>query len=283
MLSKIPQPVSITKDDIYVFESQHAKNFKMELGVWNFAKICLIRKGNGFIETKTTSIKIKNDEIVYIPENYPHKFVDKYGSPLTLLMICFSPETFQLTSLFKDSYRHFQKNVLPLQPIDTYKSHRRIDLYKKFKRMVFEQTTKRPEFEIKNWGSLFELIAMISRTAIEVRLIRDSITPKNNFLKSIDYIDENFTEDIKIKTLAAASEISYRHYTSLFKNHKGITVNTYIKELRLGFAKKRLLETENILYSALDSGFSDLSNFYRVFKSDTGMTPQQFIDNYTTE
>jgi AraC-like DNA-binding protein len=48
------------------------------------------------------------------------------------------------------------------------------------------------------------------------------------------------------------------------------------------FAQKRLLETGNVLFSALDAGFGDLSNFYRVFKKETGLTPRQYIEGYTT-
>tara|TARA_B110000027_G_C16101877_1_gene293491 strand:+ start:1155 stop:2015 length:861 start_codon:yes stop_codon:yes gene_type:complete len=286
MFTTSAQKVSLDQSGIYIFESQHAKNFKMKLGMWDFAKICLVRKGNGLIEHESDPIKVKEGDVIFIPENYPHKFVDTSGDPLTLLMVCFSTKLIHLAPVLSNGYEGFKKSVTPLMPLNTLKSHRRTDIYQNFKRMVFEQITKKPGFELKNWGLLFELLVMASRTSNEMYKVKTSKLPidgRDGFLKTIDYIDENFTNDIQIKNLATYAGISYRYYTFIFKRHKGTTVNAYIKNLRLNFSKKLLLETNNILYSSLDAGFTDLSNFYRIFNSEMGMTPKKYIETYTTE
>jgi AraC-like DNA-binding protein len=46
---------------------------------------------------------------------------------------------------------------------------------------------------------------------------------------------------------------------------------------RLNFACERLLASEDVLSSALESGFADLSHFYRVFHHHRGMTPLAFL------
>jgi AraC-like DNA-binding protein len=58
------------------------------------------------------------------------------------------------------------------------------------------------------------------------------------------------------------SQVSYRHYTALFRDRMGGAVNSYLTRLRIEYAKKRLSETGNILFSSLESGFADLSHFF---------------------
>ena len=209
MFTTSAQKVSLDQSGIYIFESQHAKNFKMKLGMWDFAKICLVRKGNGLIEHESDPIKVKEGDVIFIPENYPHKFVDTSGDPLTLLMVCFSTKLIHLAPVLSNGYEGFKKSVTPLMPLNTLKSHRRTDIYQNFKRMVFEQITKKPGFELKNWGLLFELLVMASRTSNEMYKVKTSKLPidgRDGFLKTIDYIDENFTNDIQIKNLLPTLE-----------------------------------------------------------------------------
>ncbi len=97
------------------------------------------------------------------------------------------------------------------------------------------------------------------------------------FAGSLNFINNNFYRPIKIEELAALANVSYRCYTEQFKQSTGRTVTQYLSEIRVEYAKRIMLETEDILYAAYESGFGDLAHFYRVFKSITGRSPKQFI------
>lgn len=63
------------------------------------------------------------------------------------------------------------------------------------------------------------------------------------------------------------SQVSYRHYTALFRDRMGGgPVNSYLTRLQIEYAKKRLSETGNILFSSLESGFADLSHFFAALR-----------------
>jgi len=72
--------------------------------------------------------------------------------------------------------------------------------------------------------------------------------------------------------------MSYRSYTEQFKRRTGKTVTQYTAERRVEYAKRLLLETDDILFASAEAGFGDLTHFYRVFKKLAGVTPKQFIE-----
>ena len=70
---------------------------------------------------------------------------------------------------------------------------------------------------------------------------------------------------------------SHEHVARVLKECQGITPTALIHHLRLDFAAKRLLLSDDeILDIAADSGYSSLSNFYQKFKERFGETPRRY-------
>jgi len=80
-----------------------------------------------------------------------------------------------------------------------------------------------------------------------------------------------------VSELAKLTDYSERRLSTLFREATGKTMHQYLTGLRISYAKKRLLESGNITHAAFEAGFNDLSNFYRVFKKETGRTPRFFL------
>jgi AraC family cel operon transcriptional repressor len=85
---------------------------------------------------------------------------------------------------------------------------------------------------------------------------------------------ENFTAGIeKMYTLSGRSS---GHVNRLFRQHLHVKPTTFINQLRLNFAKSLLLTSEmRIIDISMDSGFDNLTYFYRLFKQHFGMTPAE--------
>lgn len=95
--------------------------------------------------------------------------------------------------------------------------------------------------------------------------------------KTVDYIEEHISEEIKIETLAQLASLSQFYYQRLFCRLVKKPVNEYIKLRRLARASEALFNREGkILDIALDFGFSSHEIFTRNFKSAFGMTPEEF-------
>lgn len=256
--------------------------FEMDMGKWDFDKLCFIRNGRGELLTDTSVKRLEKDDALFLPSGERHRFSDDPSDPITLIMICFYPGALQRVPGLATGYRHFRSVFEAMHPLNVAQTHRRAAINSTLQRMVFEQTTARAGHEAVNWGLLIQLLVDLSRTAGEAASLAQLTVGTRAFARTLDFLDERFTEPVQIGDLAAMAGISYRRYTTLFREARGETVNTYVTRLRLDFAKKRLSETGNILLSALDAGFGDLSHFYRVFRRSTGLTPRQYIDGQTT-
>lgn len=277
MLRSTPQPVELGDSRVYVFESRHAPGFEMDMGVWDFDKICIVRRGRGAVVSETDEASIGPDDILYLPVGMAHRFRDDPGEPMTLLMVCFIPDVLASIPGVDRAVADFSETFPVMRPYARTQTHRGAAIAANLKRMVFEQTTARPGGHAVVWGLLAQLIVMLTRSFAETTDRSRLSQREQAFARTLDFLEERYTEQLQIQDLATMAGLSYRRYTTLFKELKGETVNAYVTAKRLEFAKLRLSETGNIALSALEAGFGDVSHFYRVFKAREGMTPRQFI------
>ena len=262
---------------IYVFESRHSEDFSMDMGEWDFHKLCVILKGKGFIETVTALTPISENQLLYLPPHTPHRFKDLRDDPLTLVMVCFydhafsgNPASLEMLSLLREKF----PAMMPFNLSDNYG---RLKIKNSFKVMLIEQVQRREGSTAALWCHLVELLVFLIRLNKEQRKVAGEDRRAMAFAGSIDFINNNFYRQITVKELATLANLSYRSYTDHFKRSTGKTVTQYLSESRVAYAKRLMLETEDILFAAFESGFGDVAHFYRVFKKITGHTPKQFI------
>ena len=94
---------------------------------------------------------------------------------------------------------------------------------------------------------------------------------------AVDYIDENFRENINLNMIASICNLSPCYFSKLFKKKMGINYNTYINNKKIDYAKKILETTDTpILNLSMDLGFEDCGYFIRVFKKLEGVTPKKY-------
>lgn len=100
---------------------------------------------------------------------------------------------------------------------------------------------------------------------------------EHSFLNSISYMHKNYSSNIKISELAEMENLSETRYRAIFKKMTGISPSEYIMNRRIEIAVK-LLENTNLSISdiAIESGYSDVFYFIRVFKKKTGITPAKY-------
>jgi AraC-like DNA-binding protein len=63
----------------------------------------------------------------------------------------------------------------------------------------------------------------------------------------------------------------------VFRQHQGVTIGAYLRELRIEAARRQLSSSEQSLSEiAANAGFSDQSHFSRLFRAATGHTPAAY-------
>ena len=126
--------------------------------------------------------------------------------------------------------------------------------------------------EIK--GCIFKLLSAFEREFFEESLPKDS---RIKLLPVLKYVEDNFLENISIKTLAELTGYSERYFSKLFYECIGMPPRQYIIKKRLDMASDMLLNsTEDIGKIALSCGFSDTYYFSKLFKKHMGISPTGF-------
>lgn len=111
----------------------------------------------------------------------------------------------------------------------------------------------------------------------------DSSMEAQKINKVFDYIFKNFQEEISLKTVAGILPLSPAAFCRYFKARTNRTLIDFVKEVRIGHAAKLLLEKKhNVTEACYQSGYNNLSNFNKHFKEVKGLSPRDFVKQYST-
>ena len=274
---KRPHRVHLGERGVYIFESRHSPDFSMELVAKDFHHLFVVREGRGFMETEGERLPVRENQIVYVPAHTAHRPVDDPRDPLTLIILCFYASVFGDCTSAAESLRLFRRSFPALSPFKVGDNYTRLEVRKRLKALFVEQVRQKEGSDSVILAQLIELLVFLARTYEEHRRLSPTDAGAAAFAGSLQYLDDNFYRPVKIEELADLANMSYRSYTEQFKRRTGKTVTQYLSERRVGYAKRLMLETDDILFASAESGFGDLTHFYRVFKKLTGVTPKQFI------
>jgi AraC-like DNA-binding protein len=99
--------------------------------------------------------------------------------------------------------------------------------------------------------------------------------------KAYNYIKSNYEKKIKVQDAAAYINMTVISFSRLIKQRTGKTFVEFLNELRLGYATRKLIETnQSISEICYNYGFNNISNFNRIFKKKQNCTPSEFRENF---
>ena len=91
---------------------------------------------------------------------------------------------------------------------------------------------------------------------------------------AIEYVEKNYRRHIDMVEVSNHVDMNYTMFSSMFSQYTGKNFTEYLRRLRLEKAKKLLrgsdLKVREICQAV---GFDDISRFSRLFKEETGKTP----------
>lgn len=91
------------------------------------------------------------------------------------------------------------------------------------------------------------------------------------------YIQENYSKDLSLEEIARRFDFNYSYFSSYFKKISGLKFTDYVAKVRLQKAKDLLRTTDKKVYDiALEVGYANAQYFYRVFKKEFGLSPEEF-------
>ena len=81
-------------------------------------------------------------------------------------------------------------------------------------------------------------------------------------------------EKITLEEVASSVYMSSNYFSSYFRKVTNISFSDYVTRMRINHARELLRETDkNVTEIAMECGFNNISNFYRLYKKHMGKTP----------
>ena len=129
----------------------------------------------------------------------------------------------------------------------------------------------------------YDLAALLDRLLIEIsRAVEKNSAERISLSRSIRYVNENYTTQIKIPDLAKMENICMTSYNKAFKKQMGMSPTKYIIMLRTNNAKE-LLCTTNMTIQKIGAicGYDDVNFFRKTFKKEIGISPLEYRERFS--
>ena len=105
----------------------------------------------------------------------------------------------------------------------------------------------------------------------------DATNTKVDIQAVISYIDEHYSDELGLETIADNFNTTSKYLSKLIKDKLGVNFVDYLAGIRISAAKKLLSETNKTITEIYEEvGFNNRNTFIRTFKKNTGLTPSEF-------
>jgi two-component system response regulator YesN len=138
-------------------------------------------------------------------------------------------------------------------------------------------------FEICEDQTDFERLCFLTTQAMEgfidtVYQNRKRKKTSDHLSRAIDFIMQNFAEELTLSGVADAVYVSEYYLSHLFRKEMDVSFSDYVCKVRIDRAKEflRTMTTAQIQEISDKSGFNDANYFAKTFKKFTGLTPKEY-------
>ena len=274
---KIPKP----HQDAFYFQIDEALAFYDKLHQHEEIQFCFIVEGEGTLIVGDTISYYKKGDVMVIGSHLPHVFKSDYSLKMSRMLTlfftkdAFGIDFFELKEL-QELQEFFKRSKHGYKVIDKEEQMKKLFLQ-------LENSSKLNQFLI-----LLELLKLSS--TCDYKSLSSFIYDKKysdnegRRMRSVfEYTMNHFNEDISLIAISEVANMTKNAFCKYFKKRTNKTYIQFLNELRIEHACK-LLQRKNessIAEIAEASGFSNISNFNRQFKSALGMTPLSYRKNNT--
>jgi len=240
--------------------------------------ITYFKQGSGKIQIEGRLYDIsEGDFVIQNPAELHRCIIDdgKYHERLALYINEAILKNFpcENTILFDAFYKR-EKGIGNLIPAEIV-SNRGLDVL--LDELLIHTRSQKSTSEILAICKIIELLIELNEIAAPVSDIINHTVYENPVINNVlNHINEHFREKLTAEDIARHFYISKYHLSHLFKEYVGISLWDYIIFRRLLFANELMRKGYTVEESCFQSGFSNYSNFFRLYKKHMQITPSDF-------
>lgn len=147
---------------------------------------------------------------------------------------------------------------------------------------VYEQPSefRRMELDIL----LRQILLTLSKTKASSVSSGNNAQQNPKIAEAIEYINDHYTSNLTLREVASQLGLNESYFRHLFKDEMKISFKSYLTLLRLSSAQKLLISSSLSINEIIqDVGYSNISQFYKLFKLNYNMTPAEYRRRYGKE
>ncbi|MDE6762226.1 MAG: AraC family transcriptional regulator [Oscillospiraceae bacterium] len=134
-----------------------------------------------------------------------------------------------------------------------------------------------PQLDMLMKSELLRLFWLLYESGDIFRTAENTVSRSEIIRPAVDYMNENFSENITVEQLAKITHLSKSYFMRRFRETAGVGAIEYLSQLRIKKACGILAKTDKTASeAAFECGFRNLSNFNRQFRKFVGCTPKEY-------
>lgn len=261
---------------------EESRTEEISLHTHEFIEIVYVRSGKALETVDGNQYSVRPGDMLFINYGSTHAFVP--DGEYSYVNICFSPETIGNSIITR-------QNAFALLCLTAFDDMRceaeggKISFFGREKKdvdMLIDAMLREYKEKETSWERVMEsyLNVLITKMLRKTELSVDADEPDRMWLELTEYIDGNPNADLSLPTLAKKCFYNPAYFSRVFKEKFGVSLVEYVNSKRVENAIRLLCDTDLAVDEIFTRvGFSDRSNFYRVFSKVTGSTPSDVRKN----
>lgn len=203
------------------------------------------------------------------------------GEDMRLLVMIFSPEfvaeklsvfDYEYLKPFVERGSNFKNRIGREESV----SH---EIRKGIREIYAEWQQQKEGYPLMIKANILRILTMLIRTYQDEsksgEMLKEKKTAMKRLEQAVSYIDTHYSEKITLDEVAAAAYMSSNYFSSYFRKVTGISFSEYVTRIRISRARELLRDTDkSVTEIAMECGFHNISNFYRLYKKHVGKPPR---------
>lgn len=188
-----------------------------------------------------------------------------------------TPSIMQTIGIGIQDFNAFFKECLDNGKLYFYIDRDTADKLRKLIEEIKENVNKvTPIEKWKNAHCIAEFLYTIYEIAKNTEAESSPIVINETMQAVLNYINNNFAENLSIDGLAKQFSLSPSYLSRSFSAYTGRSIYNYIQYRRIMLAKEMICSNKPFMEVAFECGFNDYSCFLRAFTKSTGKTPKEY-------
>ncbi len=272
----LPFKIPKLEHDALIYQEDEARYFYDKLHQHEEIQVSYVVQGSGTLIVGDTINDYKKGDVLVIGAHLPHVFKSEVqGHEISKMITLFFTKN-AFGELFFDLEELRDLQLFFKRSNNGFKVTNHVDIKSRF--LKLKQSTKLERFIIllellkrlskSRYSSLSSFVYDKSYSDVEGKRMRDVM----------EYTITNYSNPMSLDAVAKVSAMTKNAFCKYFKKRTNKTYFRFLTELRVENACKLLISNEgySIAEVAEKSGFNNISNFNRQFKTIKGINPSLY-------